>query len=220
MSWTLYGTPGQTYYVSGSGTNYHADNVTGRVVGVADADLRALVDQGLVNPSFVPLGQLAIAASGDGTKALYGDGTFKTPGGGSSPVSQVRVALSSAQLLALNASPVTIVAAPGAGQMLVVLGVAANLAFGTTPYTISSGNVVLFIGTIDEGDIANATAGFFRNLLVNAGNIAGVDGPFAGLTDDPDFLANQPIIIGSTETDPTLGDGTLSLTVLYAVVTL
>jgi hypothetical protein len=46
QTWTVYGTPRQTYYVT-SGTNYTAD-ISGKIANVADTDLADLVRQGLV----------------------------------------------------------------------------------------------------------------------------------------------------------------------------
>jgi hypothetical protein len=69
MSWTLYGTPGQTYYVSGSGANYHADNATGAITGTSIPDKIILqADQGLVDATLVLSVPLALPPT-DGTKA-------------------------------------------------------------------------------------------------------------------------------------------------------
>jgi 2-methylaconitate cis-trans-isomerase PrpF len=64
------------------------------------------------------LADLAVDASGNGSNFLAGDGTFKAAGGG---LQTVTVTLTSAQLLNLNTSPVTIIAAPGAGNAIIPL---------------------------------------------------------------------------------------------------
>ena len=54
------------------------------------------------------------------------------------------MAVSSAQLLALAATPILIVPAPGAGKMILPIMTSYEFIFGTTPYTNSGGTVRYF----------------------------------------------------------------------------
>ena len=84
------------------------------------------------------MAKLATDASGDSTKALYGDGNFKAPSGG--PVQSITVSISSAQLLALNTTSLTIIAAPGSGSMVLVLASIYEVLAGTIVYSSAGGN--------------------------------------------------------------------------------
>jgi hypothetical protein len=196
------------------------------------------------------LGDLAQDASGDGTKALYGDGTFKTPGsasltvtdgthtianadsisvsgatvGGSSPnatltvsgtMQSATVSLSSAQLLALNSSPVTIVPAPGAGNVILVLGIVEEFTAGADAYTDSGGETGLYFSSLAFGSIDGQNLG-----QACIGNVTGVGAGINAL--EPILFAtadivNQGIVAYSPTANMTGGDGTAKITVYYLV---
>ena len=81
----------------------------------------------------------AIAALQDAVTALQGGGGG---GGGSAALSTLTVTLTAAQIMALGATPITLLAAQGPGKIIVPLAVAAKLMFGTAPFTDpTSGNL-------------------------------------------------------------------------------
>lgn len=80
-----------------------------------------------------------------GSQVLVGDqGDLGTPGaaGADGVCAAATVTLSSANLLALNATPIDLVAAPGAGKILVPIRVTLEHIFNTTGYAVS-GNLQL-----------------------------------------------------------------------------
>ena len=162
------------------------------------------------------LADLATDASGDSTKALYGDGTFKAPAGGA--VQSVTVSLSSAQLLALNTSPVTIVPAPGAGSYILVLVTSYELIYGSSPYSLAGDPPGLAYGgnatyPADEGWNVSSFTG-------SSSSVAFVTGPGSIGFVPTSNVSNQPVKLVADIGNPTSGNSTGKVTVLYATVTL
>lgn len=137
-------------------------------------------------------------------------------GGGSQPVQLASVVLTSAQLLALTETPVQLIAAPGVGKAIICVTVVLNYRAGATPYTVNGTN--LFInadGTAsnDFGWMAWAQAGFIDQADSQVASTTFLDGngqvAESGLDNAPIFAA--------CDSDPTDGDGTLGITILYFV---
>jgi hypothetical protein len=188
--------------------------VTKRVVLSTAAGGLAALDAGLAD--------LAQDASGDSSMFLAGDGTFKPPGG-SGLVQSVKMTITSAQILALNSSPITVIAAPGANKFIYVFGAVYRTHFGTTRYTVSDQTIGLYYPPASTGDIADSAGagsgvGTALNSLVDSivfttnGSV-----PFGG-GDGVSALANNSVVLSSQSADPTGGDGTMSLNVLYCVL--
>jgi len=157
------------------------------------------------------LADLATDASGNGAQFLAGDGTFKAAGGGA--VQSVTVTLTSAQLKALNTTPVTIVAAPGAGKQILVFAVFYELIFGTAAYTNIDAPGLYYNNALSAPIEAGATA---ANIFGASGNKTGRGTPgSASNTIGP----NAPVVFADDQAWAT-GDGTGSVTAFYATVTL
>lgn len=139
----------------------------------------------------------------DGSQAPLGSG-------GSGAVQQKAVSLTSAQIKALFSSPVTLVEAPGAGKAIQVLGVFANYTAGGTPYTDGDGEVVAW------GDANTAVAENFWDLTSadSNGGQPRLDNEGSLVTT---LFENVPLVLACATTDPTDGDGTAKVSVLYAV---
>jgi hypothetical protein len=130
------------------------------------------------------------------------------------------VTLTSAQLKALRATPVQLVAAPGAGKVIQAISSFWQYSAGATPYTVPDGSLVIYNATaglvLGERFTENA-AGFLDQaasqvLLLNADNTQAQ--PATSFANKALLIANN----GSGEW--TAGDGTVIVTVYYAVVTL
>lgn len=124
--------------------------------------------------------------------------------------------LSSANLLAMSASPVQILAAPGANLLIKILLIEFELVAGGTPYA-GGGNVIAQYSTTALG------AGPAATLTVPASSItAAVDTmSAAGPTSQPlvkSLAANQPVYISNQTAAFTAGNGTVNYTIFYKVL--
>lgn len=139
--------------------------------------------------------------------------TFTSPSAGGGGVQTAQVSLSSAQLLALNATPVLIVAAPGAGKVLSLLSVMYDYVFVTTPYT--EADPVRLCYNSDPSLQIDAGATFdggtsVSSILINPSQ-SQTGGPTASLDNSAIWLAVPSAM--------TAGDGTLKVTANYLVLT-
>jgi hypothetical protein len=186
--------------------------MTKRVVLSTAAGGLAALDAGLAD--------LVQDASGNGSMFLAGDGTFKAPGGGL--VQSVKMTITSAQILALNSSPITVIAAPGANKFIYVFGAVYRTHFVTTRYTISDATIGLYYPPASTGDVADGAVNGVSNALANTvvdSIVFTTNGsvPFGG-GDGVSALVNNSVVLSSESADPTGGDGTMSLNVLYCVL--
>jgi len=128
---------------------------------------------------------------------------------------KIAVPISSAQILAMNVTPVTLVPAPGAGLVLVPVAAFLVWNFGGTPYTSGASNLLLeynaqtgvnafgstTISTVITGGASEIRIGFSQANTI------------AVLTN----AANLPIT-ARLSAAATLGNGTMTLTIYYDIV--
>jgi len=118
------------------------------------------------------------------------------------------VELTPAQILDLFDTPVELVPAPGAGKAILPLGALASYTFGTVAYVdadlfVGWGTVELwYFGNLLEAAASSVQMGEFENPAITA--VAAAENlPLTAKTDSP---------------NPTVGDGTVRVTVIYAIV--
>lgn len=134
-------------------------------------------------------------------------------GGGAAVVQTAYVDLSSAQILALNSTPVAMVAAPGANKALVPIYVCGSLAFGTTQYAT---NVTLAVGNPTVGSLVSFSNSFLpASSSVLTFKVASNLNALALVN-----IVNQPLNVFVQTGDPTAGDSTLRVFVTYQLVSL
>jgi len=127
------------------------------------------------------------------------------------------VPLTSSQIINASASPVTIVAAPGAGKVIVVVNSVYEYTFVTTPYTGDS--AALLYG----GDpTADADVGDDGVCKLSASSLAYSGSGTAQIQVATTAAADAAITYGipTGKTPYADGDGTLKVTVYYATLTL
>ena len=124
---------------------------------------------------------------------------------------RVKVTLTAAQIKALNTTPITLVAAQGAGTYVSVDEIVATLNYGTTQFTGSNNIEIRHTngsGAKVTGDLAYA--------WLNGSAVAAVKAVSAALTP----VANSAIVASVPTANPAAGDSTVTLDVVYRVVTL
>jgi len=120
------------------------------------------------------------------------------------------ITLTSAQILALNTTPITIVAAPGANKTIVVKSAMARLNYNTTTYTaadlqlISAAQPQYYLNDIIDGTFTFITSFTKQNSAV--GNVT-----------DLQFTANTALQ-AKTSANPTTGNSTIDILVEYQVL--
>lgn len=121
------------------------------------------------------------------------------------------VELTSAQIKALVATDVTLVAAPGAGKVIVPLFSTLTLKYGTAAYAWANTDHAIAIGSASTDSDAEAQA-----LIESVDNHTIVLRPSV---DSAELATNTALAISASGTgEPTTGDGTLLVKVAYYVI--
>lgn len=130
-------------------------------------------------------------------------------GVGTNGLQVATVALTSANILALNATPITLVAAPGAGKVIIPIRVFLKFTKVATAYTVSGNLQNLYTGGTAQTLIAAA------GLLDQTVNTSAIVVP-AAETRANSALLNLAYQIKASAAQTT-GDGTLSIDTSYIV---
>lgn len=128
-------------------------------------------------------------------------------------VQTTSVTVATGSVLTLNATPVQLVAAPGAGKAIIIDGIVAKLVFNSIAYTGS--NALEFRYT--DGSGAKVTADIAASFINSASgtNYASVAGVTTALTP----VANAAVVVRVPTADPGAGNSPIVFTIRYHVVT-
>jgi len=123
------------------------------------------------------------------------------------------VTIPTAQVLTLNGTPRSLVAAPGAGKIVLIEEITCKLVFNSVAYTGS--NALEFRYTNGSG--AKVTADIAAAFLNSASgtNYGTVKGVVTALTP----VANAAVVVFVPTADPGAGDSGLVFTIKYRIVT-
>ena len=128
-------------------------------------------------------------------------------------IKEAYLAISSADVLQLNSTPLTIVAAQGAGTAIEVISASVKIDFNTAAYATST-NILISNSSSNTdqfragGVLASTVSTFKRFILTNP----------TGAT-DTQIIENDSLIIKCDSADPTAGDSDITVYVLYRVIT-
>lgn len=122
----------------------------------------------------------------------------------------VDVSLSAAQMNTLNASPVAVIAAPGAGKLTEFLGASIYLDAGATPFELGSGTLDLRYENASGGLVGQATNAFVESAA---------DAYFRAPSLACVALVNKAIVAYASA-DVTAGDGTIYMRLYYRTLTI
>lgn len=140
----------------------------------------------------------------------YQEYYLSTPVNGNNDVTLGRayITLTSAQILALNTTPITVIPAPGAGQLIQVDNAVLRLNFNTTAYTGT--NAIQFSYTNGSGAVVTASPpASFLNSVATAFYCA----PDAAVL----AVVNAPVVVSVPTANPAAGNSTLSIEVFYSI---
>lgn len=155
---------------------------------------------------------LVIGTGGTITDNTGGKATLTGFGAGASPVIQVSHSLTASDILNLSATPIVLVAAPGAGRFIRFTQCAVTYRHVTTPYT-GGGGTALFFNDKSGLFCCAAFAGAFQigsnRTIMNISN--------SNATITPAQMDNLPLVIQGL-TAFAGGDGTAMLTVDYLLL--
>lgn len=128
----------------------------------------------------------------------------------------VSVALSSANILALQTTPITLVAAPGVGFSIVPILIVVKFFGGSVAYTDAGGAVTFSIGSMSAALVSNAIF-----LVTTSPNRRIQTFPWPGATDtagNPPTDDNAALTISKVTNNFAAGNGTATVLVWYYVV--
>ncbi len=126
----------------------------------------------------------------------------------------VKVSLSSADILALNTTPITIAAAPGAGFALIPSAMAYRYTFGSVAYLLGA-TIELLSGSVTVGT-SNSFTGLVASVTRAAASRSGSIPANSGTNADA-IVENDSLQL-KTSTAFTTGDGTLTVWVTYSLI--
>jgi len=141
------------------------------------------------------------------TSKFIGMSTFKD----SDALQPEQKTLTSAQILALNATPVVVIPAPRANEVIEIISAFAQLNYGTAAYATNTGLDLCYSGsptvriwnnTAILGDVSD----IMRRLDKSSGASAQI------------LRAGEAIVANNITGDPTAGDGTVTVYITYRVV--
>jgi len=152
-----------------------------------------------------------LAATNNGTGAPYSGLNTGAIGEFSSITT-----LTAARVLALNATPVQLLPAPGANLAIVLRAVLLELLFNTTAYTNGGGANIQFLANATV--VSDVTQANFNGLITaNAGSILLVDSPFINTVLAKANLVNQPLNVNLTAA-LAAGNSPLQISTFFSVV--
>lgn len=166
----------------------------------AASEINAIGDDTNVGINITPKGTGKVTITGDGARQF------------------AEVTVSSAELLALRATPKTLVAAPGAGKMLVFHD-AMIIADNGTAYVVGTNDFAIRYNNT-TGDIISQTIDS-AGLLDQTTDIMSYVGPIATDSKTPKAdCENTPLVLHNTgAAEWTTGNGVVRVKIYYSVVT-
>ena len=124
------------------------------------------------------------------------------------------VTIPSAQVLTMNASPITLVPAQGAGLKIVPISIYGQIDFNSAAYA-TNGIVSIFNGGSNGVARVNANAFLFSTVsrTVNIGTLN------ATTATDTQYVGNAPLTVTVETAEATAGDSTIIISGIYIITT-
>ena len=121
--------------------------------------------------------------------------------------------IESADVLQLNSTPLTIVAAQGVGTVIQVISASVKIDFNTTPYATNIQLQIISSGSVKaqhSQNVLDASVSTVRFLAEQAATVA----------TDTQLLENADLQVAVRTGNPTAGDSDITIYVTYRIITL
>lgn len=140
--------------------------------------------------------------------------TYILGGVGGTVTYAAEIKITTAQILALNSTPITIVAAPGASKYIEVVSASANMTYVSAAYATNTTLQLINTGA-DVPQVTNTTI----LISTTSKNTKFIDGqtPTAGQTQ---IITNTALQVKVGTGNPTAGDSDITVYVLYRIITI
>lgn len=127
----------------------------------------------------------------------------------------VKIDISSAQILAISATPITVASAPGIGYALVPINLTWRFTYGTVQYTDGGASNDIALRSSTKA-YANRFSGVSSSSIKAAANSSGNASISSGSSNDA-IVENDSLVLASASAF-SAGDGTLTVWVTYTII--
>lgn len=131
----------------------------------------------------------------------------------SAEVKIVKISLTSAQILSCFTSPITAIAAPGAGKAIQMLKASCRTNYLTAYATEANLNVICDTANNPQIQLENVFTTTTANRIIN-----GIE--FGNSTTNIQLVANKAILLQGASANPTGGTSTVDVYLTYRIITL
>jgi len=158
---------------------------------------------------------LVFESNGDTNKVVFEDAVAQAnANNGCVCLQEATLTIATADVLQLNSTPLTIVAAQGAGTAIEVISASLQIDFNTTAYATNTTITLISSGATDPQadnsiDATVARIGRFRNRHTSGASATATQ-----------LIENADLLVTVETGDPTAGDSDITVSVLYRVITL
>lgn len=128
-------------------------------------------------------------------------------------VKRVKRTVTAAELLDLFTTPIELIAAPGAGKLIKILSTSALYKVGTVPYTLGAGTTAVRYG-VGGSDLFGT---LINTILGNVTDRLAITSSISSAANEPSRI-NTAITLVHGVQNPTDGDGTLVLALVYEII--
>jgi hypothetical protein len=126
---------------------------------------------------------------------------------------QASLTITTAQVLALNSTPLTIVAAPSAGYAIEVISATFKMVYATTQYATNFNiQLITYGANVEQAEVSSLNASV---STIRALDISSTNAPTA-----TQILENAALNVTVETGNPTAGDSDITVYVTYRIITL
>ena len=143
----------------------------------------------------------------------YNGAAWANMSSGLGSTQSVSVAISSAQILAGNTTPVQLVAAAGAGLAIIPISAVVKYTYITAAYATNTSQVIYF-DTLNGSDNALILIQTMLSQAANKSAVRSANSP----VDENSIIANKALMWAIETGNPTAGSGRLDITVIYTTI--